>query len=917
MDPTKNLIIAKNHNITSSVTSICYSSNGNYANVTMNNGKTYSYNKNAVIWFKEPELFTPNYTHFYLNGKILYNIEAAFHFIDGQNEYWHICFSDGKSEDYNGKNLKAVSSCLTNPTSNKVFTYLKNLSECAELKGDDGTKLLAKQYEKLSFIEEDTALAAYLNPESYINTSHTCQELIFPFGCNSSQFAAVKNALENKLSVIQGPPGTGKTQTILNIIANLIIQGKTIQVVSNNNSAISNIFEKMSSEKYGLDFILAFLGSSSNKKVFIDAQNGLYPDISGWKYEYSETPEFVADLKPRSTELGNIFLKQERLALIKQELATVQTEYEYFKDYYNSTVGKDEVTAFRKKLKSNRLMNFLQECQNIADSEKKLSFLFKIKSFFVYGISDFSFYKKEIAVIINTIQNIFYTAKIEELQEETSELETYLETHNAKELSEEFSTLSMKRLKHHLYKLYGGEEKRKVFSNDDLWKNYDNVLKEYPIILSTTFSSRSSLCKDASFDYLIMDEASQVDVATGALALSCAKNAVIVGDTKQLPNVVKADIAAVTDALWSAADISPDYNYSENSFLKSVCNIFPDIPQTLLREHYRCHSKIINFCNQKFYNNELVIMSQDHNEKDVLNVIKTLPGNHARGRTNQRQVDVIECEILPRLEMDEKDIGIIAPYNAQVNAIKETVSPEIDVATVHKFQGREKNAIIISTVDNKIGDFVDDPYLLNVAISRAKEKLYLVVSGNEQESDRNIVDLISYIEYNNFAVKESRIFSIFDYLYQQYSESRKEFLQKHKRISEYDSENLMYGVIEEVLYEQSLTEFGVVCHFQLNMLIRDPSLLNDTECKYIMNSATHVDFLIYNKIRKTPVLAIEVDGYSFHKEDSVQAERDIMKNHILDLYGIPYLRLSTTGSREKEKLTAKLKEILKLCYHRN
>ena len=43
--------------------------------------------------------------------------------------------------------------------------------------------------------------------------------------------------MENQISVIQGPPGTGKTQTILNIIANILMQGKTVQIVSNNNSA--------------------------------------------------------------------------------------------------------------------------------------------------------------------------------------------------------------------------------------------------------------------------------------------------------------------------------------------------------------------------------------------------------------------------------------------------------------------------------------------------------------------------------------------------------------------------------------------------------------------------------------------------------------------------------------------------------
>ena len=83
---------------------------------------------------------------------------------------------------------------------------------------------------------------------------------------------------------------------------------------------------------------------------------------------------------------------------------------------------------------------------------------------------------------------------------------------------------------------------RKKFTKEDLRKDPYSVLAEYPVILSTTFSSRNSLNSNVVYDYLIMDEASQVDIATGALALSSARNAVIVGDTKQLPNIVTNDI---------------------------------------------------------------------------------------------------------------------------------------------------------------------------------------------------------------------------------------------------------------------------------------------------------------------------------------------------------------------------------------
>jgi len=74
-------------------------------------------------------------------------------------------------------------------------------------------------------------------------------------GCNASQKAAVEAALGHQVSIVQGPPGTGKTQTILNIIANLLLSGKTILVVSNNNSAVENIAEKLHRE--GLGFLVA------------------------------------------------------------------------------------------------------------------------------------------------------------------------------------------------------------------------------------------------------------------------------------------------------------------------------------------------------------------------------------------------------------------------------------------------------------------------------------------------------------------------------------------------------------------------------------------------------------------------------------------------------------------------------------
>ena len=520
-----------------------------------------------------------------------------------------------------------------------------------------------------------------------------------------------------------------------------------------------------------------------------------------------------------------------------------------------------------------------QECQLISEEKTAIGFWFKIKALFKYGVTDWSIYKQDISKIITTFQAMYYRAKQAELSAEIADIEKYSNSVN-KNLLEDLCKQSMVVLKDKLARKYEGNSSRKTFSEDNLWKEPYDVLAEYPVILSTTFSARNSLNSDVVYDYLIMDEASQVDIATGALALSCARNVVIVGDTKQLPNVVTDDIKAKAKAIFDRFNVSEGYQY-------------------------RCHPKIINFCNQKFYRGELIIMTTDKGEEDVLSVVKTVAGNHERNHYSQRQIDVIKNEIIPKYVSNPEETGIIAPYKNQVEALSKEIT-DIDAATVHKFQGKEKENIIISTVDDEISDFADDPYLINVAVSRAKKKLMLVVTGNEQSRERNITDLIDYIQYNNFEVTESKIYSIFDYLYKQYTEERRVYLQKHKKVSEYDSENLMYSLIEDIISANKYSSLDVVCHFPLNMLIKNPELLNEQECQYAMNPATHLDFLIYNRIGKKPVLAIEVDGYEYHKEDTVQASRDLLKNHIMELYEIPLLRFMTNGSGEREKIVEML-----------
>ena len=84
------------------------------------------------------------------------------------------------------------------------------------------------------------------------------------------------------------------------------------------------------------------------------------------------------------------------------------------------------------------------------------------------------------------------------------------------------------------------------------------------------------------------------------------------------------------------------------------------------------------------------------------------------------------------------------------------------------------------------------------------------------------------------------------------------------------------------------------------------------EQRFVNTGLSHIDFLIFNKVTKMPILAIEVDGFYYHRDGTRQAERDALKDHILEVYGLPLLRFKTNGSGEREMLSKKLDELYRM-----
>lgn len=914
MTTSRSLIVIKGEVKTNEVASITQNKDGSYQ-VRFANGGYYTYQARNIEVLDLCDEYDPKHCQIFVRGREYKDLKGIWLFVGRKGQYWRLENKQGSVYEYEATEVVLRQSCLRGDKTERLWDYLKAVARLNPLGREEGREsLLYNQYASIRVVDDSLALAPFIRGEK--PQTYEPQPLIFPFSCNASQRRAVERAFSSQVSLIQGPPGTGKTQTILNIIANILLQGKTVLVVSNNNSATANVLEKLT--RYGFDFVVAALGRHDNKEQFVKTQQTIPVKIAFWSLSDDERVEKHQRVKESLTNLERIFALQETLASSRQQEQALSLEWGHFKQAHPFAEAYQPSVVCT----ASRLMDYWRsleeyiEYQGLASKSLRLRLqlfiryrwiLFKVKRLLRIKSRD-----KDLQVqdLILRLQTLYYRQRLEELRQTIQAVESTLSSSNGAIELRCLEDNSMALLQDSLWSRYSNRLRKHYAEVEDIAIAGEDFLNDYPIVLSTSFSARTSISKEVVYDYLIIDEASQVSIDTGALALSCARNTVIVGDALQLPNVLTNEDRQQLSSLFEGFDLSESYDCSRYSFLQSVALSVPDAPETLLREHYRCHPRIINFCNQKFYGGELLIMTQENDAKDTMMAFCTVPGRHSRGHYNQREIDVIKQEVLPLLKC--ADLGIITPYNDQVQQFLSQL-PEVEVATVHKYQGREKDAIVMSVVDDTITTFSDDPNLLNVAVSRAKQQFILVVSGNEQVRQGNISDLIEYIRYNNFEVRESKVRSVFDYLYSQYTEQRLRFLRANTSISDFASENLVYTLLSEVLgREYAFRHLGILCHFPLRELIADPMALPVDLRAYALHPQTHLDFLLINKVSKLPVLAVEVDGYSYHHAQHEQYQRDLKKNSICEICALPLLRLSTTGSEEELRIVTTLRKVLDL-----
>lgn len=319
--------------------------------------------------------------------------------------------------------------------------------------------------------------------------------------------------------------------------------------------------------------------------------------------------------------------------------------------------------------------------------------------------------------------------------------------------------------------------------------SFEEFSRDYKAIISTLHSMKKLFSEgpNVQFDYVIIDESSQVNPLLGLIALSSAKHLIIVGDEEQLPPIIKTEnFVHITDEYGLVVPddymICDDENGKAPSFLDIGLRRFlrQDCSNKIfLRDHYRCHPSIIEFCNRNVYDNRLRVMTGEVDTSGYKVPIKVLwyqgdycektylgeAGSSDTSKRNGKQAEIFVREELPvliaRMQSPETNtmdsFSILSPFRGVLMELGKKITEyinsrnlqnelmvsinghsieedgadnEIPVLSVYKSQGREYDVVYLLPAEDANWDkpWSQGRNLINVAVSRAKEELRIICS---------------------------------------------------------------------------------------------------------------------------------------------------------------------------------------------
>ncbi len=504
---------------------------------------------------------------------------------------------------------------------------------------------------------------------------------ITPLSLSDSQERVLKNVEHSKLVAVQGPPGTGKSQTIVNLVAHLIANGKTVLVASRMDKAVDVVADRLNA--LGAPYLALRAGRMNYQKQLSEQLSELVKNSSMLD---EDVEDFifadVKDMKQHLDVMRETETKCEKIIKLEKDWHDLKDEIKQ----QSTLVG--ELEYIKRPLKKSEIDNINDVIKTLNENMEKSGFFASFANMSsirqLKKILDLKNFDVEpetldrLQVELGFVTQKWRLRKIETDIQKTGNLHVMME--QIRQMKKKQGSLAINILKssrrESLKALLRDVKKvgrikiharalisRKKKSNDNILETEDfkPLLDAFPCWCVTTYAVSDSLpLKPGMFDVAIIDEASQCDIASCFPIMYRAKRTVVVGDDKQLPHLSFLE-KAKEQSFLSQYGIPDKYQLMWRFRTNSMFDLadYYSMNSVMLDEHFRSLPPIINFSNKEFYNDRIRVMKKDSTADCAIDIVNVPDGKVDMDATrNLPEIEALVKTLHEIIIEDEKKILI-------------------------------------------------------------------------------------------------------------------------------------------------------------------------------------------------------------------------------------------------------------------
>ena len=590
-----------------------------------------------------------------------------------------------------------------------------------------------------------------------------------PPSLNDNQFLSLKAASASDVMYLWGPPGTGKTFTLAEVINMFYQKQKRILLVSNTNLAVDLLLKSLCTHLFDIKDE-PFLNCSVLRfgKIIDEELNSEFGDYvnidraverlaAKLKKEQDELQKKLNEINQAKAPYVKIKESFDRFKYIKSETDKLQTDIQELKTFLSSSAEKKR--EFTNKIK--KLEIEAKNSESVGTFARWFSgrrSLEDITGEILFTKNALNELNSKALSAPKNIQEI--QEKLDNLTAEKRTIEPIIKNQNLEEAIKKIEAFDIQA---------GEVETRLTEIQNEINQIKDSVLKNCKVVAATATQTYLKHKNFDMFDIVVIDESSMLPLPLIAYVAGLAKERVTVtGDFKQLPPIVTATRDAGV-MKWIGTDI-----FNKAGIEKAVSVGNRPINLVQLRSQYRMDEAICNLINKRFYAGSLITEPKAGKTKNeypailsnpliIVDTSKQYPFNNVKPRTFSRY-NILHAIVIRNFAHflhkqgiieDISDLGIISPYNAQAELISKIIAEQeinnVEVGTVHRFQGNQKDIVLFDLADSYglpyVSKLLQDYKLINVAVSRAKGFLVLFANIDYLESKLGPQSLIRELIY--------------------------------------------------------------------------------------------------------------------------------------------------------------------------